>query len=224
MRWWTPTPVWADRDVYIIGGGSSLKDFPWEVLTGKAVIGCNASFLLGVGVCPVTIFGDISFWYGFRAGLHEYARNGGLVVTNSPRAAARTDLPSWLCVMRRIREGLAKKALAWNGSTGAAAINLALLMGASRVLLLGFDMAAGPGGATHYHNAYGKWSESRNPPESFNLFKEKMLCIPRALEELFPGRRVLNLTENSGLDVFPKHSLKEHVEFLRRPAQLKEVS
>lgn len=218
MKWWTPTPIWSGRDVYVVGGGASLEGFPWEVLRGKPTIACNAAFLLGVGVCPIMVFGDSSFWPKFREALEKYNKEGGMVVSlsNSFRNPSN-PAPEWVLRVRKVHSGLAKNALGWNCNTGASAINLALLLGARRVLLLGFDMK-GIGKRTHFHNAYTK----KMQPESFIKFKAGMTQVAHDLPKVFPGREVLNLTDDSALDAFPKHSLRAHLEVLRSPV-LKEA-
>jgi hypothetical protein len=206
MAWWTPTPIWRDQACYIIGGGPSLEGFDWSLLRGRKVLGCNAAFYLGSPVCPITIFGDAKFLHKHMSGLVRYVAEGGIVVTNSSRLR-RPPPPGWLHMMKKQLRGLATDALGWNGNTGASAINLALLFGASTVYLLGYDMKLSPEGKANYHNAYA------HPPRAhvFKRFKRGMVDVQKDLPRLFPGRKVINLEDGtSGLDVFPKMSLVGH--------------
>ena len=115
---WTPVPLWAGRRCYIIGGGSSLKGFDWELLRGEAVLGCCAAFYLGVDLVPVTVFGDAKFLNAHYDGLSRYANVGGEVFTNSSRLR-KPPPPDWLHVMKKQLYGLHTDALGWNVNTGA---------------------------------------------------------------------------------------------------------
>ena len=53
--------------------------------------------------------------------------------------------------MERRSRGLHFNALGWNYNTGAVAINLALLLGAAKINLLGFDMQLGKAGNSNWH-------------------------------------------------------------------------
>ena len=205
LRRWTPTPIWEGLEVYLIGGGPSLKSFDWKLLQGLPVIGCNAAVYLGAGVCPYLIFGDASFFSKHVSALEQYAKEGGMVITPS-RAIRAQKAPEWLHQVRKTLKGLSPMAVAWNSNTGAAAINLALLMGAQTVYLLGYDMKLDVDGNANFHNAYNQTIR----PKVFQRFLRGMSNIAKALPAVFPGRSVINLTEDSALEVFPKKSLVEH--------------
>src|SRR3974390_354951 len=119
-------PNWAGQDVFIIGGGPSLRGFEFEQLSKRAVIGCNHAFALGP-VCQICTFGDIRFWDYRRYELEKFE---GWVVTNN-NSCLRPP-PPWLKFYGHKAEGLAPVEsgdLAWNNNTGALAINLALVLG-----------------------------------------------------------------------------------------------
>ena len=202
---WLPDPIWSDEPCYIIGGGASLDGFNWDLLNGRNVIGCNAAFYLGVRIVPVTVFGDGLFLKQHREGLDEYARNGGLVVTNS-NLISRFNPPAYLKQMKKSVKGLITDGLGWNGNTGASAINLALLFGADPIYLLGYDMQLSSDGRKNFHNVYND-----NPNEkSYDRFLRGMSCVAKDLKK-FPDQHIINLEDGtSALDVFPKESLIDH--------------
>jgi len=210
---WLPEPIWKDEPCYVVGGGSSLENFPWESLRGQNVIGCNAAFYIGADIVPVMLFGDGAFLKRHRSGLDKYAADGGMVITCSQAAIDRFDPPAYLKRMARGQEGLAVDGLGWNRNTGAAAINLALLFGASMVYLLGFDMQL-IDGKKNFHNAYNDTPNA----QAYERFNRGMNHVVRDLARLFSGRKVINLEDGTSvLNVFPKMSLKSHL------ADLKEV-
>jgi len=209
---WFPEPIWKGWPCYIIGGGPSLEGFPFERLELLPVLGCNAAFYLGVDVVPIMIFGDSVFLKQHETGIRTYAAEGGWVVTCSGRVKG-SKRPDFLRIMPRELRGLSLEALGWNGNTGSAAINLALLLGADPIYLLGYDMQFGKGGKANYHNAYGRGRTRTPKRKTYERFIKGMGRVARDLDRLFPGRRVINLEDGtSALDVFPKESLAAHFE------------
>lgn len=198
---WTPIEAWKDEDCYIIGGGPSLSTFDWRLLLGHNTIGCNSAFRLGPAVVSYCIFGDVDF-FSMPLNRKELEAFPNPVVTACP-ALYRNETP-WLKQMKRAPRGLHTNALGWNGCTGAMAINLALLLGARRIFLLGFDMKL-DGTRNNWHD-YGK----RVLPEVFNRFRRGFAFIASDLPVKFPGREVINVNDDSDLNVFPKVRLEDH--------------
>lgn len=190
-----------DGDVFVIGGGPSLTDFDWSQIEGRNTIGCNQAFDLGSSICKICVFGDEPFWTNFYSDLWKF---DGWVVTNK----AISHPPHWLHVFGREDEGLCNdgKTLAWNFNTGALATNLALTLGAERVLLLGMDMG-GANGATHWHRRGTEIPQA----EHYTRFAGGFANVVYGLANgLFPNSRVVNVTNgSSGLRCFPILSFKD---------------
>lgn len=199
--YWASTRFWEGRDVYILGGGPSLVKFDWSSLIDRAVIGCNSAFFLGADICNICVFGDLKWWETFKWDLQSYK---GLVVTNV-RQLRDSDC-SWLFTMLRKPKGLGHKSLGWNSNTGASAINLALILGAKRVYLLGFDMKLGASSKVNWHDK----QIQKCFPEVYDRFKIGFENVACELNEKFPGCEIINLTEDSNLNAFPKQSIIEH--------------
>jgi hypothetical protein len=90
------------------------------------------------------------------------------------------------------------------GNSGYQAVNLAALAGASRILLVGFDMRAGPGGALHWHPPH----RARNPfPHRMGEWAAKFRDMVPGLATL--GVEVVNCTPGSAIDAFPFATLEE---------------
>lgn len=195
MRW-IPQPIWKGQDACIIGGGSSLQDFPFERLKGRNVIGCNDAFRLGKDIVSYVIFGDTNFFHRNKFDLEKHK---GPVVTC---ATALLDLKlDWLLAMPRVRDGLhSGPVLGWNYSTGAAAVNLAISLGAIRIFLLGFDMGRRQDGRTHWHAHGAKAIQD----ESYRRFLKGFSFIQRDLAK-YPEVKIFNVTDGSSkLQFFPR--------------------
>jgi len=185
-------PDWSNQDCYIIGGGSSLKNFDWLLLENLNTIGCNDAYKLGDKICKVCIFGDYSWWEHHKTRLMMYT---GVVVTNACKMA--NEAPSWVHYFLREHGRFKKDTLCWAGNTGVSAINLALILGAKTVYLLGFDMGI-KNGETNWHD------EVIHPnavlPSSYTLFKKRWIKAIPTLNEVFPDRSIVNINDTSRLE------------------------
>lgn len=203
MPEWIPEPIWQDEEVFIIGGGSSLRDFDWLLLRDEHTIGCNQAFRLGPEICDVCIFCDIKFIFrdnNPRKGFYdELERFPNPVVTNN-NVLGKRKIP-WLKYMPRKVRGLGRTSLGYNKNTGAAAINLALLMGAKIVYLLGFDMFLDKQGRPNWHDKLLDKPCEKTYVQMLEPFDK---YIKKDLETMFPECRVINVTKNSNLNTFPK--------------------
>lgn len=193
-----PLPAWSG-DVLLIGGGRSLRGFDFTQLQDRCTIGCNQAFMLGPEICKICIFGDYKFWATFCRPLSHF---GGWVV--SPRHTT-TRQADWIHFFNRQDEGLSKTRLAWNANTGAAAINLALILGAQRVFLLGYDCDMDAPNATKPESTH--WHDKRievPQPQHYDRFLQGFRQVAAALPVVFPWRQVFNVSNGmSRIDCFP---------------------
>jgi len=200
MPRWIPEKIWNNQDVFILGGGNSLERFDWNILKNENTIGCNDAFKHGKEICKICIFGDVKW---FRTFERELALYKGSVFTNSSQLQ-KTNLP-WLWTMTRKAYGLHKDALGWNGSTGTCAINLAVLLGAKRIFLLGFDMHLSKDKRANWHpNRLDKPNK-----DIYSKFLRGFRKLAVDLKEKFPDTQVVNVTDDSSLDLFPKVGVDE---------------
>jgi len=200
MPRWTPTTDWNGQDAFIIGGGPSLRNFDWSLLHSELTIGCNTAFTLGPQVCKICIFGDPVWFRVYEKQLTEYAEAKGIVFTNAT-SYRNTKVP-WLWTMPRRAVGLHRDALGWNGNTGAAAINLALLLGAKRIYLLGYDMQR-QDKRTNWHDKQIRPAAAT--PEIYRGFIRSYRFVVKDWHAKFADCEIINVTTNSGLsaDMFP---------------------
>lgn len=203
MPRWTPENKWKGQDVFIIGGGLSLKGFDWGLLKDEFTIGCNDAFLLGEKVCDICVFGDHKW---FKVHYSKLAKFKNPIFTNTNHLCD-SKTPKWVWWMQRRGSGFHKDALGWNENTGALAINLALILGAKKIFLLGFDMKILDIAKKYNKRNQNNWHENlvQDPnlgsiQKHINAFKSSSSTI----EKNFPGVKIINITDDSDLDIFPK--------------------
>ena len=202
MPKWIPEKLWLGRDVFIVGGGDSLRNFDWEILKKEFVIGCNTAYTLGKEICDICVFGDVK-WFtgnskGFKGHKLQLEKYKGAVFTNAP-ALQNTTIP-WVWTMPRETKGLHTNALGWNANTGSIAVNLALLLGAKRIFLLGFDMHLSKKGNPNWHDKV----IDKPRKDVYQRFINGFLRVAEDLKKKFPDVEVFNVTSDSDLEVFPK--------------------
>lgn len=221
VRYWEIPQMWTG-DCWIIGGGPSLiqqfgipADVVAKVRTGelpystyssylaplhyKNVIGTNVAFMLGEWV-SVLYFCDARF---FRT--HQDA----ILAFRNIKATCCANIVDPTHNVKRLKRdyalGLSDKptTICWNQNSGAAAINFATLAGATRIMLLGFDMCA-ENNTTHWHSVYGKVNTHKN---QFNRFLRGFPEIAKQAKK--KKIEILNVSPNSAITAFRKVSLKD---------------
>lgn len=109
------------------------------------------------------------------------------------------------CVLGRELHGFSvdPKVLHYGGNSGFQAVNFALLRGAQRVLLVGFDLRA-VGGKRHF---FGDHPEPLHNNDNFQRF-----AVPFRHAARTCGVPILNCTPGSALDAFPMAKLDDELE------------
>ena len=186
--------TWLGGEVFILGGGKSLESFDWEVVRSELTIGCNDAYLLGSEICSIVVFGDNKWWKVHKDRLEKFK---GRVFTNCNYL--QTSTIPWVNVMARYQWGVSNKGLGWNSNTGAAAIDLALKLGAKKVFLLGFDC--------HLTEGENNWHENKlDVPNAaiYPRFSEGFQKLNKAIKIEYPTVDVVNVSDVSSLEVFDK--------------------
>lgn len=90
-------------------------------------------------------------------------------------------------------------------SSGYQAANLALHLGARRIVLLGFDVQA-PAGKSHWHGEHG---DGLNNPTiyTFQSWLENWATVPASIAGT--GLEIVNATRETALTMFPRMTLEE---------------
>jgi len=189
-EYWTPAPIWADRTVFVIGGGRSLEGFDFERLQGCHALAVNAAFV-DAPWADAVFFRDHEWFSRNRELLAGWA---GLIVTVSP--AAKADWPDRIALVAANTEAMPRAR-----TSGHQAVSLALMLGARRIVLLGFDWNP-EGGNYHDRHARRGLQYRGGLLESWRGYRER---AARA------GAAIVNATRHSAIREFPKVELGEEL-------------
>lgn len=217
---WKPTPVWHGQAAYLIGGGSSLKTFDFNLLKGKNTIGANFAYKLGADICQWVAFSDTGWFNTQIHALKQYSEEGGKLVSCAT-SIAHLNLP-WVRKMQRIRDGLhfTDGAIGWNYSTGAMMINLAMYFGAAQIFLMGFDMNKQQN-VSHWHHNYAHITDDN----SFARHTKGFVNVFHDIVRRFPTTRVFNVTNGfSKLPMFDRISIEQFKRILLMDQPRKEAA
>lgn len=188
----------------VLGGGHSITALGHDKIIPKfegryPTIACNNAFILADWA--EVLFGADSRWWQTNAwALHKHV--GWYKVT---RRAPPGRMPFPIrCVNADHKGGLSLDPTVIRGrNSGHMALNVATLMGAKKVVLIGFDLHTR--GPTHFHALHQK-------PANIEAFKTWLGDFDLAkpiLEKA--GIEVLNANKQSALKAFPFCELEEFV-------------
>lgn len=209
-RFWIVPEIWKGRS-FIIGGGSSLKDFDFSLLKNKRVIGCNDSYKLGADIVDYVAFGDLGFYQQHSQSLNNYM---GIVVTNCPKLEGKVGGRIKLCQRKDFDLG-SGDSLGWFYNTGCMAVNLAVSLGSTEIILLGIDMKMEEHASHWYKNTPTKkeLKIKSSVDEYFsNKYAQFIKWWKRLKEELDrkrPDVKIINANPESGLNIYPKCNLSD---------------
>lgn len=198
-----PDGAWKGRRCFIIGGGPSLKGFDFNRLRGEHVIAVNAAFYNAP-------FADIMFAMDRDLLTKLMAGKVGKESGESYRQAfadfagakvwldVEGNYPGVDTVPNAGHTGWSKSLAAGlcNGqNSGYGALNLAMILGADPIYLLGYDCSKGKDGEKNFHNAY----TGGGNPDAMNIFKRE---IEAGAQLLDGSRKIVNLNPDSALRCF----------------------
>ena len=195
---------WRDDTVAVLCSGPTLCQSDVDKLRGKCkVIAVNDSFLLCVWA-DVLWGADWDWWRH-----HEYCQ--GFEGERWTQSIGRPDWPqeahrNGLKVLKGIREVrlCTDRQTLYTGNNGAfQAMNLAVMAGAKRILLLGVDMQHIDGKSHWFGDHPAKLKQTRN----FGIFRECFRKVRRDLEQR--GIEVVNCSPRTTLNCFRKAKLDE---------------
>ena len=197
---WPLQPIWQGEDVFVLGGGPSVNAFPMSRLERPKVVGCNNAYLFGESIVDVLVFGDTK-WYDHHKEKLAFKSFSNPKITNHKKLKNEPGL-IWA---PREQHGFHRHALGWNGNTGSAAINVALLLGAGRVLLVGFDMRLNAEGESNWHP---NPLDSPGPVHYTRYMNSMGESLPMIVDK-WPGVEIINLNLHSAMGLFPRRSWEE---------------
>lgn len=149
-----------DEPVYIIGGGTSLKDFDWDRLKDKFTLGVNKAAWIKNTNAFFTL--DSTLARQCYNEMDAYIDSGGDAYLALPsNENATIQHPDATYVVRITSKGLSGDRQRIFGTfSGYGALGLCYLKKAPEVYLLGFDMVTGKEGH-HWHDGY-RWQNDAN--------------------------------------------------------------
>ncbi|MCP1832831.1 hypothetical protein [Bradyrhizobium sp. USDA 4545] len=204
LEFWTPEPLFRGETVFCLASGPSLTQQVCDRVRGRRTIVVNSSAPLAPWA-SVLYFTD-GGWYEPRRELVANWR--GLVISMS--RAAKAELPDK--VWRVQGEGdpqfppsfaRGPGVIQQGRSSGHTAVSLAIALGASRVVLLGYDMRFVEG-REHCHQEY-------KGPRDMDIYEREFIPGFAGWNEAARavGVDVINATEGSALKEFRFMSLDE---------------
>lgn len=200
---WSVPRAHPDATIYCVGAGPSLNALDPKSLCGRTYIACNSALLWSRDAWGPNAYA-LSYHGAYieenQAAYRAFHDGGGEVATIDPKVDMpwvhhlKADMPRGLC---RAPDGLGHGL-----NTGHGAVNLAYHLGASRIVLLGYDMRICRGGLVHWHGG-----DTDQAWRYATLFARAFLKIAADLKNV--GVSVLNATPHSALEAFPKIPLAD---------------
>lgn len=182
--------------VVCLGGGPSLTQADVDYCRGKAiVVAINDAYKLAPWAD--VLYACDARWYSWHRGVTEFP---GLKFSLQKAAAVWPRVG----VLKRTGDtGLERKphALRTGRNSGYQAINLALHLGASRVLLLGYDMQR-TNGKSHWFGEH-----PNNQPPQVGSFRQHFTALVPHLKPF--NLTVINCSRETALTCFPRQPIEE---------------
>ena len=180
--------------IVCLATGPSLTQADVDMVRGKADAVIAISNAIDLAPWADVLYSCDGKWWTWRQGMPSYT---GL------KYALKRDARKWASqgvqmLKHAGREGLAKApdSLCDGGNSGYQAINLAVHMGAQRILLLGYDMRG-----DHF---FGSHADKSRPNFGVCLAMFPTLVKPLAAA----GVEVINCTRKTAITCFPRMSLE----------------
>lgn len=216
------TGAWAGKRAFVVGSGPSLARFDFELLRDELTIRANEEYCWGP---TISICQDVRFFFGdgtpgrLPAYLNPawYLNPKGSIPVFFRGHPDRPDPPVFNDKIFTIGaaaapgppgEGLSfywgrtlEEGLCYGANVGLAALNLADVLGAETVYLLGFDCCAHEM-RTHHHDLYPAEWRARDVATQNETYQIWLKDFRRWAP--FVRAKVVNLNPDSALDCFPR--------------------
>lgn len=216
--------AWEGRTVVCLASGPSVTQRQIELTRGHTVLAINDNYLVAPWA-EVLYFADHKWWVWHCTGIEKkwpwvqfsaeevkkaFAEFKGQKVTikHQPMAegpdifALRNDGAEGLCFKPDgIRTGM---------NSGYQSLNLAILAGAKKILLLGYDFNF-PGGRSHAHNGHKdeKGIEHKMPESAYTNYAKQFASMMKDVRKL--NVDIVNCNRDSALRQFRFGTLEEEL-------------
>ena len=198
---WTVPVLWPGDTVVCIASGPSLTVEDVNYVRGRArVIVVNDNYLRAPWA-DVLYFCDSKWWQWHKA-RSEYLAFAGIKATLAEDVVKHEPGVRWL--RNGGGEGLSDRPdeLKTGSNSGFQAINLAVLLGAKRIVLLGYDMKIGPKGERHW---FGRHPQCVIEAPALAQFAKRFDSLVGPLKKR--GIEVLNASRDTDLTQFRRVKL-----------------
>ena len=183
--------------VVCIASGPSLTKDDVEYVRGKAdrVIVVNNGYQIAPWA-DFLVASDLQWWNwhkgakdfkGIKYATSKHVKWSGVQILRNEGGSGLSLNPSG------IKHGL---------NSGYRGINVAVHLGAKRIILLGYDLQQGPNREEHWHGEHP--NRSRSP---YKVFIKRFQTLVEPLQEL--GIEVINCSPRTALECFPVKPLRE---------------
>jgi hypothetical protein len=199
---WAVPVEWKGETAFIIGGGPSVLAQNVSRLEGRNVVAVNSSFK----IAPFAqyVFAGDSRWLSHNsAALKKFK---GKVVT----CGNAVKWPGLLSLSKKTPLGIGisddPRSVVFRRTSLHGAINLAVLLGATRLVLLGADGRASADGCSHHHDPH-PW------PQKPDCWNKQRIDLATAVAPLkAKGVEVVNASPGSAwADLWPVVSLEDYL-------------
>jgi hypothetical protein len=227
-RFSTVAPEWRGQAAVVIGGGPSLTLEQVAAVKAARVycIAVNDAFLWA-DFADVCYFADASWWSAMTAGTPkpmlrmsaEYVR-ARFAVFAGERCSMQSQVGNItddkVHILRNAHVdpngmgihayGLSRDpgALVTGKHGGFQALNIAVLAGATTIILLGIDGQPAKDGRTHWSGGH---ANEVTPQEMYSVYRQSFSAAERPLKAA--GVNVINCSPGSAVDSFPKMTIED---------------
>lgn len=201
---WCVPREWPGETVFIIAGGTSVLTQDVGALAGRRVIVINSSYEVAP-FADYLLFLDTRWWNAHRSRplLQEF--KGRLVTTSRVVVGERLLRLKQLVPPPGLTDDRRALVAQWTSLQGA--MNLAVHLGAARIVLLGADACRASDGRTHHHSPH-KWPNKAGN-RTWELQTEQLAHIVQPLRDR--GVEVINTSPISRLPWWPFRRLTDFV-------------
>ena len=200
------------KEVYIIGGGTSLKGFDFNKLKNKTTIAVNKSCLtvpnldyfitMDFTALKKIGMGLVAPYIGTRVFIANFAKpylkeiNGQIVDTRFNLVYTLNDFN--MIIKSQVEKGIGFdfRDFRTGNNSGYCALQFAVLMGFNPIYLLGIDLTIAEG--THFHGGYGEIKESFQ--KKLDLYYQSFVQGLKELKEKKPNIKVYSCSKISKLN------------------------
>lgn len=196
---------WKARPAVVIAAGPSLTPADVDIVRASReadrirVIAVSNTWKLCSPWADVFFAGDRRYWIEYLQRMLRYGVPRERLATCC-NVTAKMERITYHRALNR--PGLGLTELHTGGNSGWMGLNLAYLLGARRIYLLGFDMMLGPDAEKHFDGAHtGKCDVALNFAEWRHRFAKAVPDIEKA------GLAVINCSRRTALDCFPRSTI-----------------